>query len=490
MTSEKRILLVNPSRTLGIYEKAKILVPTAPNLTLATLAAPLLLKNWDVQIVDLSLERDIMGILKRKLREFSPSHVGITFATSAYKEMLILGRIIKNYNPDIILIGGGPHASVLPEQTLKQSLLDVVVVGEGDDTLVDIIDGIPLETIKGIFYKEGENIIQNPPRPLIENLDELSFPAWELYDLSRYKTTKSITRKWPVGFIETSRGCPYGCTFCSKNVFGRKFRVKSPERVVDEIEHLLKLGFKEIHPQDDCLTMDLDRARKICELIIKRKLNFPWIFGNGIRADKVDENFLRKAKLAGCYRVHFGIESASQQLLNNIKKGETIEQIINAVHISKKIGLETATYFVFGLPGESVDTLKQSINLAIQLDTDLSRVAMLVPFPGTPLYEEWEKKGYIKSKDWNLYGFHTDMSMVYTHPDVDMRLLKKFYDRFYQRFYLRPSFLIKRIVSGILHGSFFEDVKYFIQKYVVDFIEKSAMKYIKFDISLDQVTLF
>ncbi|HME54227.1 MAG TPA: radical SAM protein [Candidatus Lokiarchaeia archaeon] len=472
MTSDKRILLVNPSRTLGIYESTKILVPTSPNLTLATLAAPLLSRKQNVQIIDLSIEKNVIEALKRKLREFTPTHVGITIATTTFKEMLILGKIIKRIDPEITLLGGGPHASVLPEQTMKESLLDVVVVGEGDYTLLDIMEGKPLEEIQGIFYKQSGNIFQTSPRPLIENLDALPFPAWDLYDLTRYKSTRSITRKWPVGFIETSRGCPYGCIFCSKNIFGRKFRAKSPKRVVDEMEHLLLVGFKEIHPQDDCFSMDLDRAKQICELIIKRKLEFPWIFGSGIRADKVDEEFLRKAKQAGCYRVHFGVESASPQLLKNIKKGETINQIVKAVQISKKIGLETATYFIFGLPGESEKTMKRDIDLAIQLGTDLSRVAMLVPYPGTPIYEEWERKGIIKSKDWNLYGFHADMSMVYSHPDVDMGVAKKYYDLFYRRFYLRPSYILKRGIRGLIHGFFFEDAKYFVRKYLVDVVEK------------------
>ncbi|HME54228.1 MAG TPA: radical SAM protein [Candidatus Lokiarchaeia archaeon] len=477
MISDKRILLINPSRTLGIYEKTKVLVPTAPNLTLATLAAPLLLMKHDVQILDLSLENDVVKTLKKKLNEFSPTYVGITIATPTYKEMEVLGKIIKKHDPKIKLVGGGPHASALPEQTLKGSLLDIVVVGEGDYTFPEIIDDVPMEDIQGIFYKDQGEIIQNPPRPLIENLDTLPFPAWELYDLTRYKTTRSITRKWPVGFIETSRGCPYGCIFCTKAIFGRKFRAKSPERVVAEMEHLLKIGFKEIHPQDDCLSMDLDRAKKICELIIKRKLQFPWIFGNGIRADKVDEDFLRKAKLAGCYRVHFGVESGSKRLLHNIKKGETLEQIVEAVRISKKIGLETATYFMFGLPGESEETMKKDIGLAIQLGTDLSRVAMLVPYPGSPIYEEWERKGYIKSKDWSLYGFHADMSMVYSHPDVNMQLMKKYYDLFYRRFYLRPSYIVRRAIRGFVHGFFFEDAKYFVQKYLIDFgVEKFSRR--------------
>jgi radical SAM superfamily enzyme YgiQ (UPF0313 family) len=275
-----------------------------------------------------------------------------------------------------------------------------------------------------------------------------------------------LTRASLVGFIETSRGCPHSCVYCNKSVFGSRIRVKSPGRVLDEMQYLLGLGFKEIHPQDDAFTVDFNRAKEICRLILERNLKFPWVLGNGVRIDMVDEEFLTLAYKSGCYKVQFGIESASQELLDKIHKRLDLSKVKGIVDLCHRVGLEVANFFIFGLPGETEETMKKDIEMAVKLDTLYAKVSILTPYPGTPIWNEWIGKGYIKTRDWRLYSYHNNMMQVYEHPDIDMELVYKYYRLFYRKYYLRPSYLIKRIKHAIKYGHLYSDIVYFLKHFV------------------------
>ena len=470
---DKRVLLVNPSyesiynrsespyyRKFYLFKSNK--VPYQPVLSLAVLAGSLKQAGNSVKIVDCNLPEFSQGAFKQALQEFKPDFVGITFASGLFEEMKRLAADTKSFDPKIVIFGGGSHASAFPEQSLKDSPLDIVITGEADFTICDVVSGKSLGAIPGVWYRKGNKIEESPlPKPIIQNLDSLPFPAWELVDLSRYETPRYLARKNPAGFMETSRGCPWGCVYCNKSVMGRNWRAKSPERVVDEIEYLLQCGFKEIHVADDMFTTQMDRAKKICDLIMERGLKFPWATLTGIRVDRVDLEMFQKMKKAGCYRVYFGIESGSQDILDRIDKKITLEQVRNAVTLAKKAGLEACGFFMMGLPGETEETMEKTIEFAASLDLDLAKTTICIPLPNTVMYNELKSQGRIKINDWTQFNLYTTLKDVYDHENLEWETVNEYYKKFYRRFYLRPSFIARRVVNSIRKGEIIQDILQF-----------------------------
>lgn len=260
--------------------------------------------------------------------------------------------------------------------------------------------------------------------------------------------------------METSRGCYAHCTFCNKNIFGYKLRFKSPKRVVDEMEYILSLGFREIHIIDDVFTADMKRAAEICEEILRRRLDVPWYPRGGLRVDRVSLDLLRLMKKAGCYRVPFGIESGSQRVLDTVKKGETLEDARDAVSAAKKAGLEVECYFMIGLPGESPEDVEKSIEMAQSLEPDFVKFTITIPLPGTEYFEALKAQGRIKSIDWEKYTFSTAPKDIYEHDRMDWRTIEGFYVRAHRKFYFRPPYIMKRFLHGLRTGEIFSDIRF------------------------------
>ena len=466
MDVKKKILLVNPPSSVAVYNRSKITaaVPRVPVQSLATLGAVLLRDGFDVQILDLMLSRNVENDIVARMREFQPEVVGVTFTTPLYNEALSICETVKRYDPDVLAIAGGVHPTVLPENTLRASRFDIVVVGEGDVTLPELMSADDPASVNGICYRQDGEFVRTPPRPLVQNLDELPFPAAHLYDIHRYRTSRVTSRRNPVGGIITGRGCAFDCTFCNKSVFGRRFRPKSPEYVLEEIKRLVRLGYREIHVLDDLFAMDMKRAKRICELILEDGMDITINLFSGLRVNTVDRELLELLKAAGCYSVSYGPESGNQELLDSIKKGITLEQSRRAIALTKEVGLETVAFFMFGLPGETEETMWQTIDFAVELDPDYAKVTLLLPFPSTPLFDELEEAGRVLSRDWQKYNFHCT-SEVWQHPSLSWDTLKNYYDLFYRKFYLRPRYIGKRLKRGLLTGDAFFDAVYMIRNF-------------------------
>lgn len=456
-----KVLLINPSESLAVYNvsKIKMALSEIPLLSLAVLGGSLLRNNIETEILDLSVSEKPNDDLINKFNEFKPDIVGITFTTPLFSEAKRIAKKLKELNPKVILVCGGVHTSSMPADTLKESLFDIGVVGEGDDTIVEIAQNKPWEIIKGIVYRKGNEIMVNQPRDLIQSLDSLAMPAWNLYEIHKYHSSKLTSRKNPVGAIETSRGCVFGCIYCNKSIFGRRFRFKSPERVLAEIEYMLNKGFNEIHVWDDNFVTNLDRAKKVCKMIIEKKLKFSWCLACGVRVDCVDKEFLELAKKAGCYAVYFGVETGDAEIMKRIDKGITLDKARIAFKLAKESDLETVGFFMIGLPGETIESMEKTINFATELDPDYAKVTITVPYPSTKLYSYLEEKGLIKNRDWDKYNFHTP-SKVYDHETLDWETLNRYYDLFYKRFYFRPKYLIRRIIKGIKSGRLIMELYY------------------------------
>lgn len=459
-----RVLLVYPHSAMRVFKKTKVAVAVSemPNLALATLASNLLKFDHDARVLDLSVSTSPMKDLVKELKNFSPDYVGVTFSTPLFYQMVEIVEKVKSYDKSIITIGGGPHSSSLPKETLKDSKIDMTVVGEGEETLLEIVSGKSIQSIRGLCFKKNKKILLNPRRELIKNLDDLPLPAWDLFDIKKYKTSGLTSRKSPVGPIETSRGCPFGCIFCSKSVFGRTWRAKSVDRVVNEIEYMLECGFKEIHVMDDGFSNDMKRAKNICDEITRRGLDFPWSLINGIRIDRIDKKLFEKMKKAGCYMVSFGIESGCQDILDRIHKGIDLTKIKRAFKLANEVGIETLAFFMIALPNETEETIKKSIDFAKRLEPDMVKISITIPFPGTQLFFELDDLGLITTRDWSKYYYHT-ADTVYNHPNMSWEIIYKYYNTFYREFYLDPKFIFRKILKDVRNRRVFLDLLYFLK---------------------------
>lgn len=461
---KKKTLLINPDFFNLVYADSKIkagIEPGNTTLAIACIAAPLLRKNYPVKFIDLNITEDPHKLLVETLLSFKPDIVGITACSASIDKSYQIVSQIKEISPRTLIVLGGPHPSAFPVEVLTKGRVDCVVQGVGDFTLLQIAEEGLHDEIPNIIFKEEDKVIFSKKlNTSIEDLDALPFPAYEIFDIPRYYQTAVVAKKSPVGHMETSRGCYAKCVFCNKNIHGFTLRTKSSKRVVDEMEHMLKLGFREIHFFDDLFTADMDRAYKTCEEIIRRNLKISWFPRGGIRVDRVSEPLLKIMKQSGCYRIPFGVESGSQRVLDKIQKNIKVEQVVEAVRLAKKVGLETECYFMLGLPTETVDDMKKTIELAIQLNPDYCKFAKSIPLPGTPMFEQMKKENRIKTFDWKNYTYSTPSKNLYIHDTLTSEEIDRYYDLAHFKFYFRLRYILPMIIKTLREGTFWTHVKY------------------------------
>lgn len=463
----KDILFINVPSAFTAYQGTKLNagLQLYPLLCYASLGAVLKGQGLGVAVLDMGIEGEPYKVLDKTLEELKPRVVGFTSTTPLYAEVKEISKIVrKKLGRNVRIVYGGPHATALPEDSLRETDVDIVVCAEGEETLTEIMTGKPLSDVKGIYYKDNGHILSTPPRSRIRDLDTLPFPALDLYDVKRYKCPTFLSRGSPTANMETSRGCPCNCTFCNKNISGLPFRKKSPERVVEEMKYMLRMGVGEIRIIDDQFGTDMERAKLICEKIIQSGLKFPWNLGNGVRADRVDEEFLILAKKAGCYQIGIGFESGDQASLDGVHKGIKLEESIRCMELVRKVGLESVGFFMLGLPDDTEESLKRTIDFAVNLMPDYAKVTITVPFPGTTMFEEYEKRGLIKSRDWTQYNLHR-AGEIYTHPHLSYETLKHYYNLFYWKYYLHPRFLTRKIAKSYSEGTLLRNFYYGLQTF-------------------------
>jgi anaerobic magnesium-protoporphyrin IX monomethyl ester cyclase len=465
-----RILLIKPHHR-EVYKDFKDVATEYPPLGLAYIAAVLEQNGYkEIRIIDMPVEGITEERLKAILTEMKPDIIGVTATTPTITYSRKVSQLCKETLPDSILVMGGPHSTAVPEDVLTDKNVDIVVRGEGEYTMLELVQTVEkkgsLKNVLGISYKEKGKIINNPQRPLIENLDELPFPARHLLPIDKYYYVD--VRKKPMTTIFTSRGCPGLCIYCSaRQTFGKAFRTRSPKNIVDEIELLVKTyGIRELHILDDTFTLHRQRAMDICDEIIRRKLDIIWCCPNGVRVNTVDDELLRKMKQSGCYSLAFGFESGSQKVLNAVMKGITLDQSRNAIKLAKKAGIETWGFFMMGLPEDTEETIRQTIDFAKELDPDIAKFHITVPFPGTELYQKWEREGIIKSSDWDRYGIHA--SDIVSFPGIPAERLKELHKTAYREFYMRPRYML-RYLKRLTPDRFLNSIKggFVIIKYAI-----------------------
>lgn len=432
----KKVVLVNLSY-LKSYQntKVKVAVPILPPYNLGILAATLLENNIDVKATDFNVEN--MDEFKSLIRAFQPDYVAIGVMSADVEDLKEIMREVRESTGAKIILGG-PHVNGSPQKVLEELKPDAVVLGEADKILPKLInEGIVQQIYKGNSFIDPE---------------ELPMPAWHIFKVQRYSCPKLVSRRRPVAPLETSRGCPFRCTFCAKTVYGPSFRPKSAEKVVAEMEHGLKHGFKEFHIIDDGFSTNLVRAKKICDLILNRKLDVTWNLRNGMRADRSDEELFRKMKQAGCYRISFGVESGSQEILDSVKKGLKLETIEKTFKIAKEAGIETLGFFIIGLPGDNEENMKKTIAFAKKINPYIAKLGVFVPLPGTELYDDLKARGLLDGYDLSKYNQHTQTPM-FKHPTTDWETIQKYYNKFYRSYYLRPGYIARRLIHDAATGN-------------------------------------
>lgn len=430
--------LINPTHT----EWAR----TLP-LGIAYIASVLEKSGLPIDIIDMNAHRMDLTGLKDELIKRGANIVGITSTTPQIRISWEIAKLAKQINPNCKVVLGGVHPTSLPEESLSAPYVDFIVRGEGEVTFLDLIRALGeegnLKNVKGLSFKTGGEIVHNPSRPFIGNLDSIPFPARHLFPFPEAYKSPMLGRKL-FADIMTSRGCPGTCIFCNKSIFGHTFRARSPENVADEIEFLLdKYGVGEIHIADDTFTFDIERAMRICDLIIERNLDILWSCSNGIRVDCVNRELLTKMKEAGCYRVSFGVESGSDEVLRRIGKGITLQQARSALEAANDIGLTTIAFYMLGNYGESRETMEKTIAFAKSLNADYAQFTIATPFPGTALYKLIEKHGKILTKDWERYGIYEEP--LFETKDLTKELVAKMYRKAYREFYFRPTYILRRV---------------------------------------------
>ncbi|MEW6170179.1 MAG: radical SAM protein [Candidatus Omnitrophota bacterium] len=411
-----KILLINPPFTQYASE---VEIQADEPLGLMYLAAYLKEKNINVEILDVFMGLESIaaednffrsGIsdeeIKNKIIEYNPDIVGIaSMFTMHSKGVHDVAKIIKSVSQDILVIVGGSHASSLPEVVLEDDNIDIVVMGEGEETLVEIINKFKekqdIFEIFGTAIRQNNKIKINKHREFIKDMDTLPYPARDLVDMSVYLNDKYrnlLAMATPRANVITSRGCPYYCPYCSiHSIWKHSWRAISAKKVVDEIEFLVKkYGIREIAFQDDNLTLDKKRMHQICDEILKRKLNIKWCTPNGVAIWTLDKELLRKMKRSGCYKLTFGIETGSLNTQRFIRKTHIdLEKSKEIIRYCNKIGMWTHSAFIIGFPYETKEDIEETINYAISSDLDLAAFFIATPFPGTELYSLYRDEGLL-----------------------------------------------------------------------------------------------
>lgn len=367
-----------------------------PPLGLGYIASYLKKHSISVNLVDCTFLRQEEAL--EKVRCGNPRIIGIYSMYSMKEKTIQMARLLRE-NCEL-LVAGGP----LPTTNSKEYLqhFDVVAIGEGEETMLELVNqednGVDLSKVKGIAYKENGKAKFTKPREFIKNLDSIPFPDRELFDNQAYKDYYSRKFGYTTTSVMTSRGCPFNCDFCSRPVFGNTLRTRSATNIVDEVEGVLKLGYGRIWFADDCFTLNRKRLLRICDEIIQRGVRVDWECLS--RVDTVDIVTSRKMKQAGCVRVFLGIESGNDTVLSLMKKQITTGKAKEAVKVTRQSGIKVGAFFILGYPGETSETILDTVSYASALPLDYLSFTMPYPIPGTPLYDrvrdrmissEWEE---------------------------------------------------------------------------------------------------
>lgn len=412
-----------------------------PPLGLGWIAAVLEQAGHEVRILDAHAEQITMSQIDSALSALGTiDMVGVTATTAQIDSALSISTKAKMHWPASIVVLGGVHPTVLPDEVLSHYAVDVVVRGEGELTMLDLAAHKPLQKVPGVSYRDDGNVVHNPDRKLVTDLDSLPFPAYHRLPMSRYYPAKGAYKRLPAISMLGTRGCVGKCTFCFR-MFGARVRVRSGRLIAEEVKFLQeRYGIKEICFYDDTFTFVKKEVYAFCAAISVLGIDITWSCFS--RVDAVDEDLLLAMKDAGCHQIMFGIESGSCDILQTIRKGADLEMAMTAVRAAKKARIDVRAAFMIGNPGETRDSMEETLRFAIRLDPELAVFNIATPFPGTEMFDWAKSNGYLTTRNWKDYDpCHPVMKL----PTVSREEISRFYQRAYRRFYLRPRYILRRL---------------------------------------------
>jgi len=421
-----------------------------PPVGVAYLAAVLEKNGYEVMVLDCPALKMTYSKIEQEIRRFEPDIVGITSVTATFSSALKVARTIKESYPRALIVFGGPHVTIMDEQSLReQKEVDVIVRGEGEQTIVDLArcvsdSGVKsIDKVAGITFRKNGQIVRTPDRPFIQNLDELPYPAYHYFPLRKYR----IFGKLGLPMI-TSRGCPLQCTFCLvPRIAGNDFRARNVKNVVDEIEWM-KDQYKPdfITFNDDIFTFNKERVLDFCSEIKRRNIKLPWDCQT--RVDCVSKEILGKMKAANCQLVNFGAESGCQKMLDAMRKGTTVHQNEIAIKWTKGAGLSVAMSLIVGYPGETKESLKQTFDFIRKAEPDDVYLYLATPYPSTELRDRVKDMGWKIPEDWDKFEMQTP---AFENIGLPFEKINNKREIFYNQLY-SPAYILRQTFKGTIYN--------------------------------------
>jgi radical SAM superfamily enzyme YgiQ (UPF0313 family) len=427
-----------------------------PPLGILTIAAYAESKGYSAHVFDIHGERADDLELRRRLRLTRPRFIGISVLTNMCIPAHKIAKICKEEMPDCTLVVGGVHAEAMPEQMLKNSSIDCVVRGDGENGMISIMQEKNFKNVAGVSYFDNGKIVHNPAAKVQMDLDIYPQPAYHLVDFSNYFPPVGTYRKFPAINMLMTRGCPGKCTFCNSAM--TTLRASSPARIVEQIKNLYhNYGIRQIMFYDDTFTVLKKVCLEFCELLEKEKLDLSYVAY--VRGDCLGKELAAAMKRSGCHQVLMGIETGSPEIAKRIGKPIEKEKYKESVRIAHENGLEVRGSFIIGNLGETQKTMEDTLNFAIDLDIDFMQLNISTPYPGTALYKELSEKNMLRHHDWSIYG---QQEIVYDQENLTDEEIYNFRNHAYRKFYLRPKpifRLLKRITVPRLVRDYFVTAK-------------------------------
>jgi len=448
------IVLVTPPVTLEErYGKLSWAANTLPSLGILYLASVLRKDGYQVSVIDASSLGFSQKELIDKIVVLQPKYLGISATTLSISHAASLADEIKKPLNNTKIIIGGPHLTAIPEETMERfRSFDFGVIGEGEETIKELLQtlehGRDIADIPGIIFRNNDNLLKTAPRAPINDLDKIPFPAWDLLvDFpGRYHPPPFRFKRLPAAYIVTTRGCPYKCIFCDRSVFGNKCRGHSSEYILELIEHLYKnFGIREILIEDDTFITFKKRLTEVCEGIMASGMKISWSCLG--RADAVTPDILSVMKKAGCWSISYGIETGDAEVMKFIGKLITLDQVEEAVRLTKKAGIHSKGFFIMGHPKDTNATIKKTIDFALKIPLDDISVSMMTPFPGSKLYQIASDYGTFDN-DWEKMN---ELDIVFVPKGMTKEDLRRYSKELLKRFYLRPRIMfnyMKRTIGN------------------------------------------
>ena len=444
----KKVLLINPPWKMHKGNMWKAVASCYPSLGLALIASYLEHCGGTVTIKDMQAES---GNFKDLEDMAAPDVVGITATSVLIEDAVLIASTVHRIWKDVKVVIGGVHASIEPLEVLSHSDVDYVIRGEGERSMALLVAGVEKEMIPGLsMLNEDGSYWEHPNIDNIEELDAMPMPAFHLLPMHLYRSPLGGALRQPSISLFSSRGCPGSCTYCHSSL-GKTIRYRSPDSIHSEISLLYHTyGIREYSFYDDTFCSSNERVRALCQLLLDQGPDITWTCMS--RINYAEKHTLDLMGKSGCHMICYGVESADPQILKNIRKGINLNKVKDVVIMTRAAGIRTRLSFMFGNPGETIETMQKTLRFALDINPDLVQFNITTPYPGTEMFRWADENNYLSTKDWSQYDLH---NIVMHLPTVTPQEISDFYMKAYRAFYFRPSFVIRQIKYFLLHPSIF-----------------------------------